>query len=98
MRFEPIYRLFAGDNENYSFTEEDQLEQYLYESRGIGDRQGLFGTGRINGYKVGKHNMDLTVKMWKEDMSGYPPLLCRYELYREEKFKNYHWWLDRVLK
>ena len=96
---EPLYRLFAGVNERNSFTEEDQLEQFLYESQGIGHKTGLFSTGRINGYAVGKHNMDVTIKMWNHDMNdGFPPLLWSYELYQDEEFKDYHWWLDKVLK
>jgi len=49
-----------------------------------------------NGYIVGKHWMDVTVKMWNEDIKR--GLLFKFELYQDPDLKDFHWWLDRVLK
>lgn len=89
-----IYKLFVSEEENLDFSEEAMFESYLYESRGIGDfKQCLFSSSpkRPNGYIVGKHWMDVTVKMWNEDIKT--GILYVEELYGQ--FPN--WWLDRVL-
>lgn len=62
---------------------------YIFESTGKGDlKQNLFDA--TNGYANGKHWMDITVKMWKEDIKA--GLLSKWELYLE--LPGIHWWLD----
>jgi hypothetical protein len=90
----PIYRYFGGEHEKTDYSEESVLEMFLWESYGLGELKiGLFNQGKINGYAVGKHWMDVTVKMWREDIRKGS--LVKEELYDE--FPNWHWWLDRVL-
>lgn len=84
-----VYKAF---NQEGDFSKEAAEAMYLYESRG-GELPGW-----DNGYYTGKHLMDVTVKMWKDDLNGKLddfPLLTKKELYEDEKFP--HWWLDKVL-
>lgn len=81
-----IYRRFNQDGD---FSDEAAQAMYLYESRG-----GKPPSGE-NGYFAGKHVMDLTVAMWKQDLVGLDgsPTLTKAELY--EDFPA--WWLDKIL-
>ena len=91
---QPIYRYFGGEEGILDYSEEAAYEMYRFETYGEGDlRIGLFAKDRYNGYAVGKHWMDVTVKMWLEDI---PHLLLPEELYREFP-EDWHWWLNRVL-
>ena len=47
-----------------------------------------------NGFYWGKKHMDVTIKMWNDDIKQ--GLLFRKELYEDETFPN--WFLDKVLK
>ena len=87
-----IYRIFA-DEENMDFSDKAAQEMFLWESEGKGDlRQGIFPKeGKYNGYALGKKWMDVTVKMWKEDLGKY---LFKFELYEDGKYP--HWWLDEI--
>lgn len=92
---QPIYQAFAEGKEGLDFSEEAAEEMYLFESRGEGNlRMGLFSGERMNGYAVGKHWMDATVKGWLEMIAE--GTLFIWELY--EWFPEWHWWLDRVVK
>lgn len=96
LRIQPIYKYFASDLDNVDFSDQAAIDAYLWESRGIGNfKFGLFSNHIANGYVVGKHWMDVTIQMWRQDLKD--GLLSRIELYREPDFKNYHWWLDKVL-
>ena len=55
---------------------------YEFESRGIGHVNHYDKiNGKINGFAVGKHQMDLQFAMWKEDLrTGWPALLTKHEL------------------
>lgn len=93
---QPIYRYFCGEGEQFDFSEQSAIEQYLYETKGIGDLKiNLFNGKKLNGYSIGKHWMDVTVKMWKEDLKT--GLLFKSELYNDPDFKEFHWWLDKVI-
>jgi len=90
-----IYRRFGGESQGLDYSESAASEMYRYESTGRGDlKSGVFHgapSGKLNGYAVGKHWMDATVKMWREDLRSL--LLFRSEL--EQEFPA--WFLDRVL-
>ncbi len=70
---------------------------YIWESRGIGDLKlgNVFDVDvdKPNGYAIGKRWMEVTVRMWREDISK--GLLFTWELYEDGRFP--HWWLDEVL-
>jgi hypothetical protein len=94
---QPIYRYFAGDHENLDFSEQSALEAYLWETRGEGNfKVGLF-EGKPNGYVVGKHWMDATVKMWLEDLNSIPKLLHPYELLCDPELVEFRWWIEKVI-
>lgn len=83
-----IYRIFSKEFEHFcDFSDESMVELYNSES---------FGTevSELNGFYVGKKWLNVTVKMWKEDIEQ--GLLYKTELYKDEKFPE--WWLDSVLK
>jgi hypothetical protein len=86
-----IYKLF-GYESSYDYS--GQSLQECFESESLGERIDISQTN--NGYIIGKHWMDVTVKMWRQDIQQ--GILFKFELYEYEKFKDYHWWLDRVLK
>lgn len=84
-----VYRLFSKDWEHIcDYSEESMRELNLQESHGLG----LCKCN--NGYYIGKRYMDVTVKMWREDIRD--GILFKSELYEDEKYP--HWWLDKVLK
>jgi hypothetical protein len=92
-----VYRLFAGDHCTLDFSLNAAQEAYLFETTGKGNlKRGVFSDPPYNGYAVGKHWMDATVKMWREDIRK--GLLMRRELYEDPLFEREHWWLNRVLK
>jgi hypothetical protein len=90
-----IYKIFAEDwNHICDFSETAAMEMYKFESHGSGKISLTVKNenGVYNGYAVGKHWMDATVKMWKEDIKqGH---LFVGELYKDPKFP--HWFLERV--
>jgi hypothetical protein len=82
----PIYEIFVRDfKSGLDFSEDMLYEQYLNESVG-GE------CSRNNGYHYGKKYMDVTIKMWREDISLGNLFL--FELYDDPTFPD--WWLDRV--
>jgi hypothetical protein len=94
LKFKPIYRYFS--EEHFDFSDEAAMEAYLWETRGIGNMKINLFDNKINGYVVGKHWMDVVVKMWREDIKR--KLLFKHELYNDPELKDFAWWLDRVLK
>lgn len=84
-----VYVIFSKDWENIcDYSHERMLELYVLESTGKGrcdDR---------NGYSIGKRYLNVTLKMWKEDLSS--GILFKEELYNDGKYPT--WWLDKVLK
>jgi hypothetical protein len=92
---QPIYRHFGGDDEKLDYSEEAAHEMYRFETTGKGNlKMGLFTGDRYNGYAVGKHWMDVTIKMWLQDIRD--GILYIEELY--QSYPDWHWWLDRVVK
>lgn len=61
-----IYRNFCPNETCYSFDEYSAMEMYSFESTGS-PRLSLTSEQR-NGFLVGKHWMDATIKMWREDI------------------------------
>jgi hypothetical protein len=88
-----VYRHFSQPWAHLcDFSDEARHAMYLYESRGI-PLPADPDPRRRNGFQLGKHWMDVTVSMWKEDLAKV--LLFRQELYAEPCYP--HWWLDLVL-
>lgn len=83
-----LYKQFAIKWSHLDFSEEALLEQYLSESYGD------VIISENNGYAVGKKWLNVTVAMWKEDISK--GLLFKHELYKDPTLPD--WWLDSVLK
>ena len=104
LRMAEVYKRFTGresglvDQSDLDFSDEAAAEMFEFETTGRGDlRTGVFGKLRrlgepvekTNGYAFGKHRMDLTVEMWREDLprgllsvqeliaDGYPPWFLR---------------------
>lgn len=98
-----IYKLFTDVNHpNLDFSEQAKEEMYQAETFGKGccnvDQLYLdyLLTGKkINGYAVGKRNMDITIKMWMEDLKRWGTLFL-IQLYEDPEFP--HWWLDKIFK
>lgn len=83
-----LYRHFGRDwKDCLDFSDESLIELYNQESYG----------GRVdpkNGFYHGKKWLNVTVKMWLEDIEkGY---LFKQELYEDENYP--HWWLDSIFK
>lgn len=94
-----VYELFTDDHLDFSLKA--LQEMFDYESRGVGncnvDDQQLeyIKTGKkINGFAVGKKNLNITVSMWKETLKKPSGVYLLNDLYND-KFP--HWWLDKVL-
>lgn len=82
-----MYKRFTW--EELDFSEKSLYDMYMFESTGKPELSLL--DRPVNGYLVGKHWMDSTVKMWNEDLRK--GLLFRFEL--EEEYPK--WFLDKVL-
>lgn len=67
-----IYRRFAtGWEPCCDFSDQALVEMFEWESFGRGNLKfGLFNNngGKYNGFAVGKHWMDVTIAMWREDL------------------------------
>lgn len=66
-----IYEMFCPSDVQCDFTTAALHNQYLAESKG-GIHKFKYSQqfdGKYNGYSVGKHYMDLTIKMWLEDVN-----------------------------
>lgn len=88
-----IYKLFSDHHENIDFSNQALQEMFEYETFGKGDlRLNIFANknGKFNGYAVGKHWMDVTIAMWKEDIKE--GLLFKFELKKEYP----EWFLEKV--
>lgn len=83
-----LYRYFAKPWEHVlDFSDEALVEMYNSESYGT-------KIDPKNGYLVGKHWLNVTVTMWKEDLAL--GTLFKHELYSDPDLPN--WWLDGILK
>lgn len=79
-RMAEIYKRFCPNEPCYDFSEQSVMDMFSFESTGrpklnLTDRN---SEGNFNGYLVGKHWMDATIAMWKEDIDN--GLLSRFEL------------------
>lgn len=101
-----MYKYFAKEYiDKLDFGESALYNMHEFESLGrkLKDKN--------NGYLVGKHLMDLSIKMWKEDMLPKRhkaiindkiyslvtgPTLNKKELYEDSSLPK--WFLDKVLK
>ena len=84
-----VYKLFSHDWKDICDYDDDcRRELNVYESTGKGECRWN------NGYYIGKKYMDVTVKMWREDIKL--GTLFVHELYEGDKYPS--WWLDKVLK
>lgn len=61
-----IYRKFCPNESCYSFDEYMAREMYSFES--TGSPKLSLTSDKRNGFLVGKHWMDATIKMWREDI------------------------------
>lgn len=87
-----VYKMFVdsyGFDAIFDWSEEAKLKAFNIETYGLSAEN-----DRENGYCYAKHVIDLTVKMWREDI--LKGLLFKRELYQDAKFP--HWWLNKVLK
>ena len=98
-----MYRRF-GSYDNSDFSEEAASAMFDYESCGKGNLQfsviklrtedelvNKYGCGRLNGFAVGKHWMDVTIAMWKDGLQN--GIITIKELADEFPL----WFLERVL-
>lgn len=77
------YKYFVGDMENLDFSNKAKIDMFGYESGGKPDVHfNAKYNGRYNGYAVGKHWMDVTLAMWREDVAK--GLLTKHELYNDD--------------
>ena len=63
-----MYKRFAIDEPGMDFSEEAAQAMFDYESEGHGDLSLSIFSNTRNGYAIGKHWMDVTISMWKEDL------------------------------
>jgi hypothetical protein len=100
IRISELYRFFARDYHDLDFSDDAALAMYDFESRGVGNVNHYDKiNGKINGYAVGKHMLDLQMAMWKEDIrSSYPPILTKYELLTDPDLELVRWFLEEKLE
>lgn len=79
------YKYFAQGFGNLDFSDEAAQNMYNYESQGkpLIKYNELQENGMYNGYAVGKHWMDVTLTMWKEDISD--GILLKVELLEDSE-------------
>ncbi len=87
-----IYCSFVPNEPCYDFSPKSAEQMFLCESTGnpklnLMDKN---SEGKFNGYLVGKHWMDATIKMWRKDIND--GLLNRKEL--ETDFPE--WFLTKI--
>lgn len=81
-----VYKLFTDHFDTLAeFSDHSLIEMYNGETHGT-------PVSKYNGFFIGKKRLNITIKMWKEDLKLGN--LSRYELYND-RFP--HWWLDKVL-
>lgn len=95
-----VYKLFA-EYENLDFSDEALKELFEYESNGIGDcdienqhYRYLKINKKINGYAIGKRNLNITVSMWLKNIDcGWGNLIT--DIYCS-KFPK--WWIGSIFR
>lgn len=94
LRMAQVYKIF-GENKfttNLDFSANAAKEMFEFESTGKGNLESSIFSNKVNGYYYGKKMLNITVAMWKEDITK--GLLFIVELYQDKKFP--HWWLNRI--
>lgn len=86
-----IYLLFKPThNSQLTYTKEDELVMYNHESSGT-------PINTYNGFYWCKHNMDITLAMWQEDIiSG---MMTKLEILDNPLYKDIEWfntWLSKI--
>lgn len=88
-----LYKFFARTYEGLDFSDEAAEAMYHYESSGIGHVNHYDKVdGKVNGYAVGKHAMDIQLAMWREDLND-PFMLTKFELFNDPELKEIEWFL-----
>jgi len=83
-----VYKIFAKDWEHlHDFSDEMLVELFNGESYGT-------PVSSKNGFALGKKWLNVTTKMWFEDLKMGTLFKC--ELYADKKFPK--WWLDQLFK
>lgn len=84
-----VYKTFAEPwHHTHDFSDKALIDLYNSESYGTPFNEGT------NGYSLGKKWLNVTVKMWLEDIEL--GTLYKFELYEDPRFPS--WFLDGVLK
>lgn len=95
LRMAEIYKRFARPNAQIcDFSDKAAEAMFDFESQGIGDlRLNLFNKmddGKFNGFAIGKHWMDVTISMWKEEMRARL-------LFIDELLEDFpEWWIKKI--
>ena len=86
-----IYRRFCPQESCYDFSLMSERQMFEFESTG-NPKLNLTNriNGKFNGFLVGKHWMDATIKMWREDINNGN--LSRKDL--ENEFPE--WFLNKI--
>lgn len=89
LKMAQIYWMFARDGD-FDFSPNAMQEMYDYESTGKGHIElGIYGF-TTNGYYIGKHWMDVMIKMWRQDLGK--------TLFKEELYSSYpKWFVDGMV-
>ena len=82
-----LHNFYSIAGSELDFSRESLEEMFLFESKGQEIKN------KNNGFYWGKKHMDITIKMWNDDIKQ--GLLFIKELYEDETFPN--WFLDKVL-
>ena len=81
-----IYFIFSKNfHSSHDYSDESKIEMFNHESYGM-------PISKLNGFYVGKCWMNVTMKMWFEDLKK--GMLFEKELYDDGTFP--HWWLDKI--
>ncbi len=84
-----LYLCFKPQNaDKLTYTLEDELEMFLHESIGSSIKDS-------NGFYWCKHNMDITLAMWREDLIAGN--LFKFELLTDPLFEDHLEWLENWL-
>jgi hypothetical protein len=83
-----VYKFFAKDFTQADFSDKAKLDMFKAESYGgeYNFEYRELRNGKLNGYAVGKHLMDIQLAMWQEDLSQFGQL-TRRELMIDEAMK-----------
>jgi len=81
----PIYVYFSQGWDGLDYSDESLIECFEWDSSG-GEIK-----NPMNGYVIGKKWMDVTVKMWREDIRK--GLLYKYELYEDPELEPFKEWV-----